>query len=427
MQIFDLLRAEVVDRYTARFHWDAFGSHTFMMEFSDLQEGVEVGSKRAYDERGIEWLKDNLVFTGPFEVSKWVERAEIELRAFPDHWRKVPYVERVRILAVPEASTRRAMLESGEAHAAEIGLKDRPALFEKGFKLAPETSRGTLLITFGGNYWEWKHARTGEVLQRERDISKPWIGNPFENGETFDPNTPSMQRSKKVRWALSQSIDREALVDTILQGQGEADYTPHMFNDDPIWKKYQDKWTIPYDPEGARALLKEAGYERGFPVEIWTGPTGIGVELWEGVGNFWLSELNLRPEFDRSDYYVFRPTIVGRTSKKLYSGCCTNLGVWPLEWSLTSYNYPAGFNIGLELPKASENYIKKRQTTDPVETERLAVDTLDYYHEWMIFPGVVEWPDGAVYNPKLVEWEQMRPYQWSKFGGLRSFEWVRLK
>ena len=108
------------------------------------------------------------------------------------------------------------MLESGQAHGAQIGLKDMPAMINSGFKLAPELIQGQINLGFGGNYWENVHAKTGEPLARDRDTSIPWVGDPYENGTTYDENTPSMQRSREVRWALSQSIDRDLIAETVL-------------------------------------------------------------------------------------------------------------------------------------------------------------------------------------------------------------------
>ena len=148
--------------------------------------------------------------------------------AFDDHWEKVPFVEQVRILEVPEASTRRAMLESGEAQIAGLALKDWPALLESGlYAQSPEGSKNIHGFPFGGNYWEWTYANPGtsefgqDLPETLRDTSLPWVGDPYENSPgVFDENTPSMQRSLKVRRALSMSIDREGINEAILNGLG---------------------------------------------------------------------------------------------------------------------------------------------------------------------------------------------------------------
>ena len=239
VQIFDLSGAEAIDRYTVRFNWAGYGGYTLMMEFTDLQEGVETMSKKAFDTKGQEWMSQNVpITTGPFEVQKWTQGEEIRLIAVPEHWRKTSNIARVSILAVPEGTTRRAMLESGQAHGAQIGLKDMPAMINSGFKLAPELIQNQVNLGFGGNYWENVHAKTGEPLERTRDTSFPWVGDPYEDGDTYSEDTDSMKRSRLVRWALSQSIDRDLIAETVLSDLGWGFPTGHMSTDDPLYLQH---------------------------------------------------------------------------------------------------------------------------------------------------------------------------------------------
>ena len=430
VQIFDLAMAEAIDRYTVRFNWASYGGYTLMMEFTDLQEGVETMSKKAFDTKGQEWMSQNVpITTGPFEVQKWTQGEEIRLIAVPDHWRKTSNIARVSILSVSEGTTRRAMLESGQAHGAQIGLKDMPAMINSGFKLAPELIQNQVNLGFGGNYWESVHAKTGEPLERTRDTSVPWVGDPFENGDTYDENTPSMQNSKKVRWALSQSIDRDLIAETVLSGLGWGFPVGHMSTDDPLYLQNPGRWDVPYDPEAARALLDEAGHGgcNDLTPIVWTGPSGVGVEVWDAVGVMWQTDLGCTAQFDRTDYYAqHRPGIVSRTSINIYSGCCPGMGIWPMEWSFSSDNYPGGFGVGIETPTHSRLYTTKKATSDPDAVIQLGLDQHDFNHNWQIFSGIVRFPDGSMYDPQTVYWEDMRPFQWNKIGGLRSFEDAKL-
>jgi ABC-type transport system substrate-binding protein len=430
VQIFDLAMAEVIDRYTVRFNWASYGGYTLMMEFTDLQEGVETMSKKAFDTRGQEWMSENVpITTGPFEVQKWTQGEEIRLIAVPDHWRKTSNIARVSILSVSEGTTRRAMLESGQAHGAQIGLKDMPAMINSGFKLAPELIQNQVNLGFGGNYWESVHAKTGEPLERTRDTSVPWVGDPYENGDTYDENTPSMQNSRKVRWALSQSIDRDLIAETVLSDLGWGFPVGHMSTDDPLYLQNPGRWDVPYDPEAARALLDEAGHGgcNGLTPIVWTGPSGVGVEVWDAVGVMWQTDLNCTAQFDRTDYYAqHRPGIVARTSINIYSGCCPGMGIWPMEWSFSSDNFPGGFGVGIETPTHSRIYTTKKETSDPDAVIQLGLDQHDFNHHWQIFSGIVRFPDGSMYDPQTVYWEDMRPFQWNKIGGLRSFEDAKL-
>jgi peptide/nickel transport system substrate-binding protein len=70
----------------------------------------------------------------------------------------------------------------------------------------------------------------------------------------------------RVRQAISMSIDREGIVESLLQGEGEA--TQQVVG--PYGEIYDEELneTFEYDPEAARALLEEAGYGDGVTLQI---------------------------------------------------------------------------------------------------------------------------------------------------------------
>ncbi|WP_336057916.1 ABC transporter substrate-binding protein, partial [Nitratireductor sp. CH_MIT9313-5] len=64
---------------------------------------------------------------------------------------------------------------------------------------------------------------------------------------------------KEIRQAANYAIDKKALVENILQGTAEiaAGPTPPAF----AWAYNEDLQPYPHDPEKARQLLEEAGYD----------------------------------------------------------------------------------------------------------------------------------------------------------------------
>ncbi len=73
--------------------------------------------------------------------------------------------------------------------------------------------------------------------------------------------------NKLVRQALCHAVDRQAVIDMVSGGRGKVIGT-NMY---PGFKKYYDESLVnvyPYNPEKARELLKEAGYEKGFEFTI---------------------------------------------------------------------------------------------------------------------------------------------------------------
>ncbi|PYZ96041.1 glutathione ABC transporter substrate-binding protein [Alteribacter lacisalsi] len=95
-------------------------------------------------------------------------------------------------------------------------------------------------------------------LYEQESLSTAYIG--FNNDkEPYDDPT--------VRRALAMAIDKEAIIDGVLDGAAEPAIGPigeQVFGfDDSI----ED---LPYDPDQARELLEEAGYGDGFETTIWT-------------------------------------------------------------------------------------------------------------------------------------------------------------
>ncbi len=422
-----LNKVDVIDTYTARFNWAALSGTTFIQLFADAGEGIGVFPKKAFDQQGEQWMRLNIVGTGPFEMEEWTQQKGMFLRAFPDHWRKTPYVERFIYLEVPEPSTRRAMMESGEAQIAAIDLKDWPALLGREFRKAPEATQNSHAFPFGGNYWENTDPNTGAPLERVRDTSRAWIGDPYELGPEFNPNTPSMQRALKVRQALNMSIDRETINDVILSGLGEIAYIGGVSVTDPIWKANADKWKVEYNPDKAKQLLTEAGYANGFTAYWWAGLESAHIEEAEAIAADWLAKFNIKSEIDRRTYTTIRPNLVSRTFPVLrMHGCCTDPGPWPREWIWSALGVNS-YNHGLEVPKATEVMRKKLAAKDEAEMAQLTVEMTDYISQWQLLAAIVEVATAPLYNSnRIADW-QMSPYINTRLGGIRNPEYVRPK
>lgn len=70
----------------------------------------------------------------------------------------------------------------------------------------------------------------------------------------------------RVRQALNYAIDRAAILETVYQGQGEA--TAQLFPPGSEGYVPELDTAYAYDPDKARALLEEAGYEDGFAFDV---------------------------------------------------------------------------------------------------------------------------------------------------------------
>ncbi|WP_116134810.1 ABC transporter substrate-binding protein [Tropicimonas sp. IMCC34043] len=127
----------------------------------------------------------------------------------------------------------------------------------------------------------------------------------------------------RVRQALGLAIDRQLLVDIILEGLGRPAYDSIVA---PEIEYYTDKPEIMYDPEGAKALLAEAGYPDGIKATIVASDrpairaqTAIALQQTAAAAGFDLEiktmphDTYLAEEWMKGDFYIgywgMQPTI----------------------------------------------------------------------------------------------------------------------
>lgn len=99
----------------------------------------------------------------------------------------------------------------------------------------------------------------------------------------ISPDTVPAWADERVRQAVNHAIDRQAIVDGVLLGNGEPSFQffgPASSANDPELEE-----PYPYDPEAAKALLADAGYPDGFEFAVLRGTTPSLTEL-EALAGF---------------------------------------------------------------------------------------------------------------------------------------------
>jgi len=176
----------------------------------------------------------------------------------------LPYVDKVNMLIIPDASTRQAALRVGKtAMLGELNWEDKDSLL----KTNPE------LKWVGGTYNK---------------------GAPLVGMRTDMTDLPFQYQI--VRRALAMGIDRQSIVNDLYAGNADIFTFPIL----PV-KEFQDMFTpldelsesiqelYEYNPEKAKQLLAEAGYPNGFKTTI--ACTGANADMasllkayWEKIG-----------------------------------------------------------------------------------------------------------------------------------------------
>ena len=243
------------------------------------------------------------VGTGPYKLVTHVADDQILLEGIKNHYRVDPGFETLRLVEVSEVATRIAMLNSGDADLTMVGLplldqiKDDIPNLE--FYYGPLSLGTGVSVYFGGN-WRIEKDEDGNVMPEWPPPSHlPWVGDYFDE--------ESRENGRKVRVAMSMAIDRETINEVILGGQGCLVYIAVLSSCD---SHFEEQWVTPYDPEGAKALLAEAGYPDGFTVPLWIsgGLNDTYEEISQAVANYW-EDLGLTVEIDNALYQVRRPQL----------------------------------------------------------------------------------------------------------------------
>ena len=124
------------------------------------------------------------------------------------------------------------------------------------------TGEVDIVLTVSGNYIQQVKDTAGLVLSQAPESRLSYLG--------FNLSDPVLS-DKKVRDAISMAIDRKQIADGVYaNGDGAASYLPV-----PITSWGYDaslESLVPaYDPEGAKALLEEAGYGSGLNLVLTVG------------------------------------------------------------------------------------------------------------------------------------------------------------
>lgn len=197
---------------------------------------VYFGSPTAIRAAGNQAFAERPVGTGPFVFESLERGRRLVMVRNEAYWNGPPAVDRVILRPIADPTARTAALRSGEVNWIEVPPPDDvPGLESAGF----------------------------QVLTNSYDHIWPWV---------FDMSRAPLD-DPRVREALNWAVDRDSLVDNILQGTAEPalGFAPRA---NAAHRPENDVYG--YDPARARQLLAEAGYPDGFDMTLSYPTSGSG-------------------------------------------------------------------------------------------------------------------------------------------------------
>jgi peptide/nickel transport system substrate-binding protein len=185
------------------------------------------------------------VGTGPFRFVAFRRGERIELARHDAYWDAKPAWERVTLRILPNDPARVAALLARELDAIEaVPTADAKRLAaSSAFHVEQKVSWRTLFLTLDQS----REAPPGVTDK----AGKPLAANPFKD--------------LRVRTALARAVNRPAIVARVMEGYAMPAgnlVAPPVFGHEPAIAPQ------PFDPEGARRLLAEAGFPDGFAMVL---------------------------------------------------------------------------------------------------------------------------------------------------------------
>ena len=190
----------------------------------------------------------NLVGTGPFEITDWVEGSSITWNKNPNYWgydekypeNRLPYIDEMKMLVIPDEATRVAALRSGKTD---------------------------VMAFFAGNYLA-DVAQLESLLRTNPEIEE--FPGAFRSTTSWVVNTqlPPFD-DVRVRHALQMALNLDEINQTFFGGRSIVTPMGRLGKNLLGFATPFEEWPeelkgyYTYDPAGAEALLDAAGYPRG--------------------------------------------------------------------------------------------------------------------------------------------------------------------
>ena len=298
------------------------------------------------------------VGSGPYRFVEYVADQYVSFTANPNYHLGAPKIGQA-FIRLAEPATQLAQLESGELHLV-------PRMAPKDADRLKDNSELTIFPAPGVGVFQT--AINNEVVP-----------------------------DKRVRQALMYGVDRKALLDVVLLGQGDLVHSTVI---GPEWATYDDLNTYEFDPEKAKALLAEAGWDSSKTLRLTWSQGFQAIELAAPVFQQQMADIGVKIELTPLDSAAYLKAVVEEPDFDLawFGG-----GSYRLDPDVSSNYYlstnftPAGGNTthyGNE--ELDALFIEGRGTTDIAQRTEIYHQVAKILNEDV--PTIFWWSDNVIWG-----------------------------
>jgi peptide/nickel transport system substrate-binding protein len=281
-------RVEARDPHTVVFRFKEYNAEWDLRQGYGYYSAILPRELQAFDPR--DWR--NLVGTGPFTLTRFVQGSSSTYERNPDYWDRelvsgkpyrIPFVDRVIYRTIKDQATQQTALRTGKIDILEV---------------VPWLAVEYLKETTPELQWSRALSSVGQFLALRSDR------------EPFD--------DVRVRRALNMAIDKREIVEHFYGGNAELfaypmhpDFVGYFEPLEAMPPSVRELFT--YDPVKARKLLAEAGYPNGFRFTVQTSASDPDhVDMLPLIAGY-LAKVGVEVEIEPLEYAAFLSAMTTKT------------------------------------------------------------------------------------------------------------------
>ncbi len=328
--------------------------------------------KDYYERVGKDEFAKHPIGSGPYKWHSQMVGSFIKLEATERHWRDgTPKYKYMTYFIIPEETTRMAMLKTGEADVSVISREAVKEALAAGLNLI--TKENSFVVVFHPNM-QWASPVFSDI---------------------------------RFRKALNLAIDKEAIIKQLFIGLAKPIATYPGSSISAVGGNLMLK-PYPYDPQEARRLIKEGGWE-GHEFTLISYPRFRCPEfekIVEAVAGYW-QKIGLKPKILMTDYNMWRVAWAERKTQNTIMGYedPVDPNVSSLVQKFMDKWYFKIPRSSVNIPELNERFERISKSLDVPEISKLLAEIYRYAYDQYLMVPICEIPLKIATTKRIPKWD----------------------